>query len=54
MYFDGQELRTIDHHVPQTPMQVMVNLAIGLNYPEQTTPFPASFDVDYMRFYKYK
>jgi hypothetical protein len=54
MYFDGRELRTIDHHVPQTPMQIIVNLAIGLDYPDQTTPFPSSFDVDYVRFYKHK
>lgn len=54
IYFDGQELRTIDHHVPQVPMQVIVNLAIGLHYPDQTTPFPSSFDVDYVRFFKHK
>jgi hypothetical protein len=54
MYFDGQELRTIDHHVPQTPMQVIIGMGIGIHYPDATTPFPSSFDVDYVRFYKHK
>lgn len=54
LYLDGRELRTIDHHVPQVPMRVIVNMAIGLSYPDSNTPFPSSFDVDYLRLYTHK
>jgi len=54
LYFDGQELRRIDHHVPQVPMRVIINMAIGLQYPDSATPFPSSFDIDYVRFYTHK
>jgi MYXO-CTERM domain-containing protein len=40
--------------IPQVPMYVILNLAIGGNWPgppDATTPFPASYQVDYVRTY---
>lgn len=40
--------------VPQVPMYVILNLAIGGNWPgppDDTTPFPARYQVDYVRVY---
>jgi|GEM_PF-3576025 len=52
-YLDGEEVRTLYHHVPQTPMNIIANLAVGLEYPDGSTPFPAHFDIDYIRIYTY-
>jgi len=38
--------------IPGTPKSIILNLAVGGNfsgYPDGTTPFPAQFDVDYVR-----
>ena len=38
--------------IPGTPKSIVLNLAVGGNYPgnpDWTTPFPAQFDVDYVR-----
>ena len=41
--------------VPQVPMYVILNLAIGGGWPgspDSTTPFPANYDIDYVRAYQ--
>jgi beta-glucanase (GH16 family) len=53
-YFDGVEKFRSDQGVPQQPMYLLVNLAIGGSWPappDETTVWPASFDVDYVRAY---
>lgn len=50
-YIDGQEIRTVDHHVPREPMHIYVTMAVGLQDPS-TTIFPAYMDVDYIRVYQ--
>ena len=38
--------------IPSTPKSIVLNLAVGgdySGYPDWTTPFPASFDIDYVR-----
>jgi beta-glucanase (GH16 family) len=53
-YFDGVEKFRSEQGVPQQPMYMLVNLAIGGEWPvapDDTTPWPSSFDVDYVRVY---
>ena len=53
-YFDGVQKFRSAEGVPQQPMYLLVNLAIGGNWPvppDQTTVLPASLDVDYVRAY---
>ena len=53
-YFDGVEKFRSGEGVPQQRMYLLVNLAIGGGWPvppDQTTPWPASFDMDYVRAY---
>jgi beta-glucanase (GH16 family) len=53
-YLDGVEKFRSGQGVTQQPMYLLVNLAIGGNWPvppDQTTIWPASFDVDYVRVY---
>jgi beta-glucanase (GH16 family) len=53
-YFDGVEKFRSSQGVPQQPMYVLVNLAIGGAWPvppDETTPWPSYFDVDYVRIY---
>jgi beta-glucanase (GH16 family) len=52
-YLDGNELRTVYHHIPQVPMIMLANLAVGIDYPDASTPFPSKFDIDYIRVYSY-
>ena len=52
---DGVQHFQSDHHIPDLPMYLLVNLAIGGNWPgspDATTPFPAFFEVDYIRVYQ--
>ncbi len=54
-YVDDVERFRVTHDVPDMPMYVIANLAVGgewPGYPDATTPFPALFDVDYIRVYK--
>lgn len=54
-YVDGVLLAETDEHVPAEPMFLLVNLAVGGDWPgppDATTPFPASLDVDYVRVYE--
>jgi len=54
-FIDGvQQGRITDpKQIPNEPMYLIVNFAIGsggwTGKPDSTTPFPASFDVDYVR-----
>ncbi len=52
-YVDGAELRTVYHHIPQVPMYMLANLAVGIEYPNASTPFPSYYDIDYIRVYSY-
>lgn len=57
-YVDGAErYRIEDTRVPDVPMYMLVNFAVGGNWPQppdETTKFPASYDVDYVRAYQFK
>jgi beta-glucanase (GH16 family) len=54
-YIDGEQkgLITDPAKIPNEPMYLILNLAIGgggwPGKPDATTPFPASFDIDYVR-----
>ncbi len=50
-YVDGVERFRVEENVPQVPMYLLANLAIGGNWPgwpDENTVFPTSFDIDYM------
>jgi beta-glucanase (GH16 family) len=52
---DDQEQCRVTDHIPQEKMYLLVNLAVGGNWPKSPdagTPFPSSFDVDYVRVYQ--
>jgi beta-glucanase (GH16 family) len=54
-YVDGVQHFTLYEPqvgIPGTPKSIVLNLAVGGNYsgyPDWTTPFPANFDIDYVR-----
>ena len=51
-YVDGVQRGRITSGVPDEPMYLIANLAVGGNWPgspDSTTPFPATFSVDYVR-----
>lgn len=58
-FLDGKEtLRSLDG-MPRQQMFLLLELAVGggtgnleTRFPDETTPFPASFDIDYVRVYK--
>ncbi|HET8629713.1 MAG TPA: glycoside hydrolase family 16 protein [Thermomicrobiales bacterium] len=51
-YVDGVERFRTTTAVAAQPMYVMANLAIdGKNPPDASTPFPATYDIDYIRVY---
>ncbi len=55
-YVDGVERHRITNFVPNTPMYILANTAIGGQWPvppDFTTPFPSYYDIDYIRAYKY-
>jgi beta-glucanase (GH16 family) len=55
-YVDDVEQCHVTNHVPQQPMYVLVNLAVGGDWPKSpdpSTPFPSSFNVDYVRVYQH-
>jgi hypothetical protein len=54
-FVDGVERFRLTQHVPQEPMYLLANLAVGgewPGYPDQTTHFPAYFEIDYIRVYQ--
>jgi hypothetical protein len=51
-YVDGSEVFRVTDHIPHEPMYLIVNLAVGGLWPgapDRDTPFPAHFDIDYIR-----
>ena len=56
-YVDGVERFRSTEGVPDTPMYVIANLAVGGDWPgnpDATTHFPGSMDIDYVRVYQKK
>jgi beta-glucanase (GH16 family) len=54
-YLDGQAVYTVTGDIPDQPFFLQANLAIGGSWPgppDGETPFPASFDIDYIRVYQ--
>ncbi len=60
-FVDGKEtFRSVDG-IPHQPMFLMLDLAVGggmgsisTRFPDESTVFPASFDIDYIRVYRHK
>jgi beta-glucanase (GH16 family) len=56
-YIDGVErYRVNDESVPDTPMYLLVNMAVGGTWPgrpDETTAFPSVMEVDYVRAYEW-
>ena len=53
-FIDNQEVFRLTHGVPDQPMYLLMNLAVGgewSGYPNESTQFPAYFDIDYVRVY---
>ncbi len=53
-YVDGVPRYHTRENVPHVPMYVLLNLAIGGDWPgnpDSTTPFPGNMDIDYVRVY---
>jgi beta-glucanase (GH16 family) len=51
-FIDGKEVFRVTDHVPHEPMYLIANLAVGgawPGYPDQTTQFPATFRIDFIR-----
>ena len=58
-FVDGKETFRSEDGIPRQPMFLLIELAVGggtgslsTRFPDETTRFPASFDVDYVRVYK--
>ena len=54
-YVDGVERYRSVAGIPDEPMYVIANLAVGGDWPgmpDATTPFPSSMDIDYIRVYQ--
>jgi beta-glucanase (GH16 family) len=54
-YIDGVLRYKVDQGVPSEPLFLLVNLAVGGNWPgnpDETTRFPGVMQVDYVRVYK--
>ncbi len=52
---DGVKRHELAGKSPNEPMYLLANMAVGGNYPgspDASTPFPASFDIDYIRVYE--
>ena len=55
-YVDEKEQCRVVQHIPQEKMYILVNLAVGGDWPKapnEDTPFPSSYDVDYVRVYQH-
>jgi beta-glucanase (GH16 family) len=56
-YVDGVEQYRTSEGIPSMPMFLLANLAVGGNWPgnpDETTSFPSSMEIDYIRAYKYQ
>ena len=59
-YVDGEMVREVtdsDFFIATQSMYILLNLAVGGTWPgspNETTPFPASYDIDYVRAYERK
>ncbi|MCB1088478.1 MAG: glycoside hydrolase family 16 protein [Verrucomicrobiae bacterium] len=56
-YVDGVERHRSADQVPDVPMFLLINLAVGGQWPgnpDESTPFPAWFEVDWVRVWKRK
>jgi beta-glucanase (GH16 family) len=54
-YIDDVEVRVETANVPSEPMYLLANLAVGAEwpgYPDATTPFPSTMEIDYIRVYQ--
>ena len=54
-YVDGQQRFQTSQAVPQQPMYIIANLAVGGSWPgspNSNTPFPSYYDIDYIRVYQ--
>ena len=54
-YIDGVERFRSNQGIPAEPMYLLVNLAVGGEWPgnpDETTPFPAYLEIDYVRAYQ--
>jgi beta-glucanase (GH16 family) len=54
-YFDDQLVFTSRNGVPNEPMFILISHALGgdfADYPDESTPLPAFFEIDYVRVYK--
>ena len=55
-FVDGQERFRSKKTIPRVKMYVLVNLAVGGDWPgppDERTQFPAAFEVDYVRVYQF-
>jgi beta-glucanase (GH16 family) len=51
-YVDGVEQFRLTDHIPDEPMYILANLALGGEWagpPDADTPFPATYEIDYIR-----
>jgi len=53
-YVDGVLRHRSDREIPQVPMFLLANLAVGgwAAEPDESTPFPADFEIDFIRVWK--
>ena len=54
-FLDGYALYDVAHDIPDVPMYLLANLAIGGDWPgapDETTPETSSLDIDYIRVYQ--
>ena len=55
-YIDGIERARMTNAIPNQPMYIIANLAVGGNWPgspDASTPFPSYFDIDYIRVFQH-
>lgn len=54
-FVDGKEVYTINDHIPNESMYLLINLAVGGNWagePNESTEFPSSLVLDYVKIYE--
>ena len=54
-FINGQLVFTVNNNIPNMPLYLVINLAVGGDwpgYPDSNTVFPASFSIDYVKYYK--